>query len=189
LYHDPIVAALRRNIETADGQRVLNLGSGPFFERELLPDGKLYTLCDIDPRAIELARTRLGSRIAAADVLQPDQPLPYADGAFDLVVSMDVIEHVPDPRPWLAETWRVLRPGGRLFLTTPNYASVSLRVLEATALEVVARAQGFSRKHLHPSKQTAPGLTQLLQSAGYARIDVEPIALGWVLSATAERPA
>ncbi len=41
--------------------------------------------------------------------------------SFDTVVSCETIEHVPEPRKALAELARVLKPGGRLFLTTPNY--------------------------------------------------------------------
>src|SRR5262245_35294962 len=49
------------------------------------------------------------------------QRLTHADASFDTVISCETIEHVPDPRQALRELARVLRPGGRLFLTTPNY--------------------------------------------------------------------
>src|SRR5947207_4268274 len=130
LYHAPIAAAFERALAKSPGPDVLNLGSGPFFELENLADaGRRFTLCDIDPRAIELARQRYATRLAGADVLEPGGPLPYADGRFDAVVSMDVIEHVPQPLPWVREALRVLKPGGVLFLTTPNYGSRSLRVI------------------------------------------------------------
>ena len=46
--------------------------------------------------------------------------LPYASAAFDLVLSHEVLEHVPDDRRAVEEILRVLRPGGRLVLFTPN---------------------------------------------------------------------
>lgn len=46
--------------------------------------------------------------------------LPFADESFDLAFAIEVIEHVPDKPGLLAEMFRVLRPGGRVFLTTPN---------------------------------------------------------------------
>jgi SAM-dependent methyltransferase len=46
--------------------------------------------------------------------------LPYASGAFDLVLSHEVLEHVPDDRGAVEEILRVLRPGGRLVLFAPN---------------------------------------------------------------------
>ncbi len=47
------------------------------------------------------------------------QALPYADGAFDLVVHSDTLEHVPDPLRGLAECRRVLRAGGACIFTVP----------------------------------------------------------------------
>lgn len=49
------------------------------------------------------------------------QALPFRDASFDTVISCETIEHVPDPARAVREMTRVLRPGGRLLLTTPNY--------------------------------------------------------------------
>lgn len=49
------------------------------------------------------------------------QALPHPDASFDTIISCETIEHVPDPGQAVREFARVLRPGGRLFLTTPNY--------------------------------------------------------------------
>lgn len=53
------------------------------------------------------------------------ESLPLADGAVDGVVSLDVIEHVSDPVPYLLEIDRVTRTGGRLALATPNRFSLA----------------------------------------------------------------
>jgi 2-polyprenyl-3-methyl-5-hydroxy-6-metoxy-1,4-benzoquinol methylase len=46
--------------------------------------------------------------------------LPFKEGAFDIVISTEVIEHTVNPRKAIFEIFRVLKPGGRVALTTPN---------------------------------------------------------------------
>jgi SAM-dependent methyltransferase len=52
------------------------------------------------------------------------QAIAHPDASFDTVISCETIEHVPQPRLALRELGRVLKPGGRLLLTTPNYFGV-----------------------------------------------------------------
>lgn len=189
LYHRPIVAALQAAIGASPGPEVLNLGAGPFLELGSLDArGRRISVCDIDERAVELAKKLHGDSLASADRIEAGARLPYGDDRFDLVVAMDVIEHVPDPLPWLCEVVRVTRRGGHLFLTTPNYASKTLVALESTALELVARAQGFSRDGLHPSKLDPERFRALFEAAGAHRIDIELLSFGWVLSGRARKP-
>ncbi|HEV3329750.1 MAG TPA: class I SAM-dependent methyltransferase [Bryobacteraceae bacterium] len=47
--------------------------------------------------------------------------IAHPDGSFDTVISCETIEHVPSPQKAVRELGRILKPGGRLFLTTPNY--------------------------------------------------------------------
>jgi len=65
------------------------------------------------------ARDRLGLPVITGTL--PDAQLPAAH--FDVVTLWDVIEHVPDPSPLLAEAARVLKPGGRLVLSTGDWGS------------------------------------------------------------------
>lgn len=53
--------------------------------------------------------------------------LPLRDGSMDVVVCVDVIEHLPDPAPCLAEIRRVLRPGGYAFFSAPNPEGLGAR--------------------------------------------------------------
>ncbi len=54
---------------------------------------------------------------------------PYEDGFFDVVVMTELVEHLPDPRPFLRRAARLLAPGGLLYLTTPHGEGVSGRLL------------------------------------------------------------
>jgi SAM-dependent methyltransferase len=188
MYHTPIVEAFAEVLQRS-GPRVLNVGSGPFFELERLPRaGKAFTACDVDARAIDLARSLHGRALSGADVVDPEKPLPYADGTFDVVAAMDVVEHVVPAAAWVADAWRVVAPGGTLFLTTPNYGSRSLDLIEKTVLEAVARAQGFSRKTIHPTKLDERSLSALLEPLRRrASTSIRRISHGWVLTAVVRK--
>lgn len=105
-------------------ERALDLGCG---------DGRLgveldaaeLTAADVSPLALERARRRLPE--ARVVELEPDAPLPLGDGAFDLVLCAETIEHVRDVQLLLSEIRRVLRPGGTLALTTPANLPVGRR--------------------------------------------------------------
>ncbi|HKE37306.1 MAG TPA: class I SAM-dependent methyltransferase [Candidatus Baltobacteraceae bacterium] len=56
-----------------------------------------------------------------ADAVGSATNLPFADGSFDHVLSTQVLEHVDDPQRMLTECARVLRPGGTLILSAPQY--------------------------------------------------------------------
>lgn len=52
-------------------------------------------------------------------------PWPFDDDQFSLVRGVQVFEHVDDPILFMCEAWRVLRPGGELYLTVPHYQSAN----------------------------------------------------------------
>lgn len=100
-----------------NGRRVLDAGcgSGP-LSAALRAKGAIVTGFDASPAMVELARRRLGER-AALHVADLSQPLPFADAAFDDVVSSLVLHYLRDWTAPLAELRRVLKPGGRLILS------------------------------------------------------------------------
>jgi SAM-dependent methyltransferase len=72
---------------------------------------------DLDP----LLRWRSEDSVAGATCVGADVfSLPFREHSVDVVVSFQVIEHLEDASAYLSEIHRILSPGGRLFLTTPN---------------------------------------------------------------------
>jgi SAM-dependent methyltransferase len=68
----------------------------------------------------DCARAREARRRSACVICAAGEQLPFPDGAFDLILSHEVLEHVEDDRAALGEMVRALRLGGRLALFVPN---------------------------------------------------------------------
>lgn len=95
------------------GSRILDIGCGTGWLSEDFPQ---YVGLDHTPAAVDAARER-GVDVRLADL---ERPLPVPDASFDGVVLKDVLEHLLDPVGVVAETFRVLRPGGRVFASSPD---------------------------------------------------------------------
>jgi 2-polyprenyl-6-hydroxyphenyl methylase/3-demethylubiquinone-9 3-methyltransferase len=110
-----------------DGRRVLEIACGRGdFAAWCAAHGRprLFAAADFSMTAVRLARARVLTSAQAPRVsfVQADaQAIALAADSMDTVICCETIEHVPDPRGAVRELARVLRPGGRLFLTTPNY--------------------------------------------------------------------
>lgn len=105
------------------GARVLEIGCGRGgFAAWLATSGAAQVVAaDFSPTAVEKARQHT-KELANVDTKVWDiQNIPCDNQSFDLVVSCETVEHLPDPAAAVSELARVLTPGGQLFLTTPNY--------------------------------------------------------------------
>jgi 2-polyprenyl-3-methyl-5-hydroxy-6-metoxy-1,4-benzoquinol methylase len=99
------------------GKRVLDLGCRYGALTAFYADGNEVVGVDIDREALDQAGERLGIETRWADL---DEPLPFDDESFDVVVIGEVLEHVREPQRLVDESRRVLRPRGTLVGSTPN---------------------------------------------------------------------
>jgi SAM-dependent methyltransferase len=99
------------------GTRVLDLGFGEGYGAPILRmAGAQYRGLEVDPEMVEHASAEYGADVALYD----GTSIPAAEGAFDLVVSFQIIAYFENPQPWLREIRRVLSPDGTALITTPN---------------------------------------------------------------------
>ncbi|MQA98295.1 MAG: methyltransferase domain-containing protein [Streptosporangiales bacterium] len=112
------VAQLGRYAPLA-GARALDVGCGPgYFTRALRAAGADVAGVDADPAELTLH----GAEPYGA-VLGSALRLPFADASFDVCLSSNVLEHVPDPWRMAGEMIRVTRPGGTVYLAFTNWLS------------------------------------------------------------------
>jgi SAM-dependent methyltransferase len=129
LYLDPLFAWLRAHAER--DLAVLEVGCSFGHMTEYLadqPEVASIDAFDTDPDFVEIVRTKRDEmrleKVRAIRLLSNDETrrLPWPDGAFDLVLAVGVVEHLPrDRRAHVDEYYRVLAPGGHIaILDTPN---------------------------------------------------------------------
>jgi SAM-dependent methyltransferase len=179
LYHAPLERDLHAFLQTVAREQpaghVLIVGCGLLHEIDAAPAGLRFTIVDIDERAIAAVWARRDHRIVAARVVPAELPIDKvlnSTGCFAAAYAKEVIEHVIAWPLWLVGLRRILAPRGRLWLSTPNYGEPWLALLESTALELVARSDGFSRRDMHPSRFSAASLAAGLRAAGFSDVNI-----------------
>jgi ubiquinone/menaquinone biosynthesis C-methylase UbiE len=153
-----------------EGKRVLEVACGRGgFAGLLASRGAVVSGADFSEAALRIAGSRTpqnGGRSAHLDFVQADaEHLPYAGESFDIVISCETIEHLFEPLSALKEMARVCRPGGLLYVTTPNYFNAmglyyiyaSLRGRRATP----GADQPFDRAFVFPT------VRRMLRRAGW----------------------
>jgi SAM-dependent methyltransferase len=121
-----VLRALRRLLKgqerPAGGGRLrlldLGCGTGATLTR-LRPFGRATGL-DLEPLALAFCRERGHRELVRGSATA----LPFADRTFDVVVALDVLEHVADHEAAAREIARVLAPGGHVLVTVPAYRSL-----------------------------------------------------------------
>ena len=132
--------------------RVLEIGTGTGYGIDIIaPHAEHFTTLD-KFRSPDLGELPTNVEFVEATV----PPLPFADESFDYVVSFQVIEHIRRDKAFVAEVHRVLKPGGRFIVSTPN------------------RPMSLTRNPWHVREYTAAQLRELL--AEFSEVDMRGVS-------------
>lgn len=181
-----------RRLSLESGERVLDVGSGPgFLSAEMAemvgPSGRVRGV-DASATMVDRASARNQNAFvtfAAGDAAALDEP----DGAYDVYVSTQVAEYVPDTAAMCAEAFRVLRPGGgRGLIMATHMESASWRTANPDRMRRVLQAYRPRSAHYDLPHRLAPAL----EAAGFAdvRASAFPIVnLDWSAGSYSEGTA
>ncbi len=158
------------------GARILDLGCG----RNGLHGDDLScvpgaAVAGVDPDPVALA----GNRVLAHRVVGSGEELPFASGAFDVVASAWVLEHLDHPGLVFSEVHRVLGPGGRFVFLTPNAWNYNAWMIRAVPHRwhagLTRRLYGRGEGDAYPVRYRANSSTSLhglLKAAGFEHTDL-----------------
>jgi SAM-dependent methyltransferase len=133
-------AELFRHYVGGPGRRVLDLGCRYGALARTYAAGNDVVGVDVDREALAEA-AKLGIETVWADV---EEPLPFEEASFDVVVAGELVEHLRDPAALVGQARRLLRPGGRLVASVPNFYRLKNRLRF-----LFGRPLGQDPTHLH----------------------------------------
>ena len=165
---------LRHLVRDERPERVLDLGCGMGGFLEGLSElGDRVFPCDVEVESL----AECSNRGFDSGVVSSGYALPYQDASFDLVCMFDAIEHIEDDRRAMAEVARVLRPGGRIFVSVPAYP-----FLYANNDRVARHYRRYTRRSLREVFESA-GLE--VERNTHANVFLFPLILPAVLTVKA----
>jgi 2-polyprenyl-3-methyl-5-hydroxy-6-metoxy-1,4-benzoquinol methylase len=151
------------------GKRVLDVGcSSGYLAEPLAARGNTIVGLELDAGAAREAE-RFCEQVLVGDV--ETMELPFAPASFDVVLCGDVVEHLRDPVAALARLRPLLRPDGRLVVSTPNVANWAIRLSLLGGRWRYTDRGILDRTHTHLF--TRATLAEALHAAGYDHVEID----------------
>jgi len=185
---NPVRTAFVAERAALAGRRVLDVGcGGGLLAESLAREGAQVTGIDLAPGMIEVARLHAAAgglsidyRVAAAEELLREAP-----AGFDVITSMEMLEHVPDPQAMVRTLAGLLAPGGALFVSTlnRNLRSFLTAIVGAEYLmNLVPRGTHEYERLIRPAELARWARAAGLELTGVAGIKLNPLTGRVVLS-------
>ncbi len=158
---NPVRLAYVAQYQALKGRRVLDVGcGGGLLTEALAAQGAQATGIDMSEALIDIAQLHLLESGLQAEyrVLPVEQLAGQQPGHYDAVTCMEMLEHVPDPHAILQACFTLLKPGGRLFLSTLNRtpAAFALAIVGAEYLaRLLPKGTHDYRQFIKPSEMAA----------------------------------
>lgn len=144
--------------EVEQGDLILDAGAGNQPYRKLFAHTE-YESCDYLPVLSEIHKTDYVSQSFYCDL----EEIPKADNTYDVIICNQVLEHVKRPEKVICEFFRLLKPGGRLFLTVPQCYGIHM--------------VPYNYFNFH-----SYGLRFLFEQGGFSIVFIEPLGgIFWLL--------
>lgn len=159
------------------GARALDVGcGGGLLSEALARAGANVTAIDLAPAVLDVARLHLHESGLAIDYREVSVEALAAEmpAQFDVVTCMEMLEHVPDPASVIRACATLLKPGGRLFLSTLNRTPLAFGVAILGAehvMRLLPRGTHHYAQFLRPSE-----IARDLRASGFALDDLSGIA-------------
>jgi SAM-dependent methyltransferase len=183
----------RAALPRAKALRIVDFGCGPGYLFDHVRDASptwRYTGLDFSQASVELLRTRLSGRAQFDDAIHATAlPTPLPASQFDVVTLIEVVEHLTDDQLTgaLAEARRLLRPDGRLVITTPNQEDLAL------STKLCPECGALFHEWQHVRAWAPDGLARAVSGQGFNAVrrwvghwdDESPI--GWLTNRLAAR--
>ena len=176
----PNAAFVDRLTELGASGRMLDIGTGPghipLLVAERLPDARVVGVDLAEHMLAHAERHRAASPCGdRVEFRRADaKGLDFEDDSVDAVFSNTILHHIPDPVPFLAEAWRVLRPGGALLIRDLFRPPTPERALELVH-EHAAGENEYNRELFRASLHAAltpEELREVAAAAGLRGIEV-----------------